>query len=452
MTKISGTSWRVLLRCLIPAALTGAVLAACSSDNGGGSTTPTLPASVSYAGLLVGNDGSTSTLNLVFNSAVSLQADGSGRMTIFSRPPVDFTGSISGSVPGSLTGTLDNGVFTATGDGYDLSGTLKNGQLTGSYDYNNVPSGGFVALSNTSNTPTTQYCGQYQGLDDQNVPESGTLNAVIAGKIIYGLVNVQQTATFDFEGSVNGTKIKVSQTIGPNNTKLVVDGDLTNGGQSVDGSYTTTTPGDGSSAGTFSADVSECSTGPSNPTDYKGLYFGGNGTETGALTFTLSNPAGGSVTGVLTTEFPTFGTATLTGNLTAQQQLTLSGGGFTFSLQLGFNGTYSHGSLVGAFYAAPDVATLHLFCGTYTIASQPPETGIADVVVDDATGEAGGAFARPDGTYALTNGTVNGNTVTFTDVSNPSLTLGTGTISGTTITGSLDFGFGAATFNGDGCP
>jgi hypothetical protein len=451
MTKNGSASWRVLLRCLIPAALVGAGLPACSSDNGGGSTTPTLPASVSYMGLLVGNDGSTSTLNLVFDQAVSLQADGSGRMTILSRPPTNVTGSIDGAVPGDLTGTVDGGVFTATGDGYDLTGTLKDGQLTGGFDYNNVPSGGFVALSNTTNSPTTQYCGQYEGQDDQNTPESGTFNAVTAGKIIYGLVNVQQTVTFDFEGSVNGTKIKVSQTVGPNNTKLTVDGDITDGGQSIDGSYTTKT-GSTTSQGTFHGDYNSCGGGGSTPTDYKGLYFGGNGTETGALTFTLSNPAGGSVTGVLTTEFPTFGTATLAGTLTAQQQLTLSGGGFTFSLQLGFNGTYSHGSSVGAFYAAPDVATLHFFCGTYTIATQPPETGIADVVVDDGTGEAGGAFARPDGSYALTGGTVNGNAITFTDVSNPSLTLGTGTISGTTVTGSLDFGFGTATFNGDGCP
>ena len=109
------TSSSVLMRCLVPAALIGASLAACSSDNGGGSTTPTLPASATYFGLLVGNDGSTSTLSLVFNSAVSLQADGSGRMTILSRPPVDFTGTITGAVPGDLTGTLDNGVFTATG-------------------------------------------------------------------------------------------------------------------------------------------------------------------------------------------------------------------------------------------------------------------------------------------------------------------------------------------------
>jgi hypothetical protein len=436
------------MRCLVPAALIGASLAACSSDNGGGSTTPTLPASATYFGLLVGNDGSTSTLSLVFNSAVSLQADGSGRMTILSRPPVDFTGTITGAVPGDLTGTLDNGVFTATGDNYDLTGTLDHGQLTGGYDYNGTPSGGFVALAGSSGTPATQYCGDYEGQDDGGSPESGTLNAVVAGKIVYGLVNVQQTATFDFEGSVNGTKIKVSQTIGPDNTHLVVDGDITGGGQSIDGSYTATTPGQGSSAGTFHADV--CS-GGSQSADYKGIYFGGNGTETGAVTFTLSNPAGGSVTGVLTTEFPTFGTATLTGNLTAQQQLTLSGGGFTFSLQLGFNGTYSHGSSVGAFFAAPDVATLHLFCGTYTIA-QPFETGIADVVVETSTNEAAGAFARPDGSYVLTGGTVNGNAIVFTDISNPTLTLGTGTTSGTTVTGSLDFGFGTATFNGDGCP
>src|SRR6185295_17408612 len=120
-----------------------------------------------------------------------------------------------------------------------------------------------------------------------------------------------------------------------------------------------------------------------------------------------------------------------------------------FSLQLGFNGTWSHGASVGAFYAAPDVATLHFFCGTYTIAGAPPETGIADVVVDLGTGVAGGAFARPDGTYSLTGGTVNGNAIVFTDISNPTLTLGTGTISGTTVTGSLDFGFGTAPFDGD---
>jgi len=449
MMRIGWTSSRVLMRCLIPTALIGVSLAACSSDNGG-STTPTLPASTTYSGLLVGNDGSTSTLSLTFNSAVSLQADGSGRMTILSQPPVDVTGTIDGAVPGALTGTLDNGVFTASGDGYDLSGTLQHGQLTGGYDYNATPAGGFVALSHTSSTPASRYCGDYSGQDDQNTPESGTLNAMIAGQFIYGLVNVEETATFDFEGSVSGTKITVSQTIGPNNTQLTVNGDITNGGQSIEGTYNTQT-GSSTSSGTFHAALDQCS-GPSTPTDWKGIYFGGNGTETGALTFTLSNPAGGTVTGLLTTEFPTFGTATLTGNLTAQQQLTLSGGGFTFSLQLGFNGTYSHGSSVGAFYAAPDVATLHFFCGTYTIATQPPETGIADVVVDDGTGEASGAFVRPDGSYALTGGTVNGNAIVFTDISNPTLTLGTGTISGTTVTGSLDFGFGTATFNGDGCP
>ena len=324
--------------------------------------------------------------------------------------------------------------------------------MTGGYDYNAAPAGGFVALSSSNSAEATRYCGSYEGQDSNNEPESGTLNAVVAGHIIYGLVNVQETETFPFSGSVSGTKITVSQTVGPNNTKLEVDGDLTDGGQSIDGSYATTTPGDGSSAGTVSANVSDCSTGPSNPTDWVGLYFGGNGTETGAFTFTLSNPAGGSVAGVLTTEFPTFGTATLAGDLTAQQNLTLSGGGFTFLVQLGFAGTYSHGASVGALYAAPAAAGLVSYCGTFTITQPAARTGIFDVVTYAPTNSATGIFALDDGGYGYTGGSLNGNTITFTDIDPPNSTLGTGTTSGTTVTGSLNFGFGTATFNGDGCP
>ena len=99
MIRTGRTSSGALLKCLIPTLLIGASFAACSSDNGG-STEPILPASTTYTGLLVGNDGSTSTLSLTFDSPVSLQAGGSGRMTTLSRAPTNVTGHIDGATPG----------------------------------------------------------------------------------------------------------------------------------------------------------------------------------------------------------------------------------------------------------------------------------------------------------------------------------------------------------------
>jgi hypothetical protein len=396
----------------------------------------------------VGNDGSTSTLSLTFNSAVSLQADGSGRMTILSRPPVDVTGTIDGAVPGALTGALDNGVFTASGDGYDLSGNLQDGQLTGGYDYNGSPAGGFVALAHSSGTPATQYCGEYSGQDDQTQePESGTLNAVIAGKIIYGLVNVQQTATFDFEGSVSGTKIKVSQTIGPNNTKLVVDGDITNGGQSIDGSYTTTTPGQGSTSGTFSADAG-CGGGGGGGTAWTGIYLGGLGTETGVMQYTV-DPTAGTASGTLTKVLPTPGTATVAGTYDSPTDaLNLANGQFTFSGNADGGNYSTTAPTAGVYYSVLTSSSPLAYCGTYHV-NAPAEDGIFDVAIVGTNVVAGASrpIAGIDG-FEFFAGTLNGNTFdlnTFTQV-------GTGTVNGTQVTGNTTFSGGEnAVFTANQC-
>lgn len=162
------------------------------------------------------------------------------------------------------------------------------------------------------------------------------------------------------------------------------------------------------------------------------------------LTLNFGANTSGSIpiTGTLTKT----GTATinLTGTYTAATySMTATGGGYSLTgTQSGttVSGTYTVGGGSGNFAAFQGTTTsVIVYCGSYAGGA----SGSWNIVQNGSS--AAGAYS----TGKLTNGTVNGNSVTFSIVDSGGLTgSGSGTISGTSISGNWSVGTAPNTLSG----
>jgi hypothetical protein len=199
---------------------------------------------------------------------------------------------------------------------------------------------------------------------------------------------------------------------------------------------------------------------------FVGTVVGGtNHDESGSLTFdiagtALSPPASlttmSSVTltatGTLTLVSPAAGTHALTGTYDpATDLLALSGGGYTFnglfngSSQLSGNYTGNNGA--GFFVAALSTGSAQAFCGTFT----GDDDGTWNFVVN-GTVLSGRALNSSGDLLVTLDGTVTSGDVSIV---NPVLPTGpplaTGTVTGTSATGTWDTGTQSGTWTGNGC-
>lgn len=190
--------------------LVGLAVGACSDDeNNNGPGGP--PASASYKGLVASTSGETGPLTITFASPVAappaLPADPTGPMPS-GGSPVAASGSffLGGVGPIALTGTLDSGDLTMTGSGWSFTGTLADGEITGSFSGPGGESGSFAAIADSEGNPVSAYCGSYSGTDFTSDPPSsteGTFSVVIAGSVVLGTAYNDDGSNEDFSGTAN---------------------------------------------------------------------------------------------------------------------------------------------------------------------------------------------------------------------------------------------------------
>lgn len=140
-----------------------ALLAACGNDSGPSSTTPK---AFAYAGTF-GSAANSGTI--IFSTAPVAIKAGNGNAASLSAP-IDLIGTLTFSNGSTLdlTGTLDAAALLLSGTGYEFTGTLSNGVISGSFTGPNGESGSFSASLSSSGGAVSLYCGSYDG-DDAGV-------------------------------------------------------------------------------------------------------------------------------------------------------------------------------------------------------------------------------------------------------------------------------------------
>jgi len=200
---------------------------------------------------------------------------------------------------------------------------------------------------------------------------------------------------------------------------------------------------------------------------FVGTVVGGaNNDESGSLTFDIAGTALAppasittmssatlTVTGTLTLVSPAAGTQALTGTYDdATNALDLSGGGYAFTgvfdgTTSRLDGTYNGANGAGLFVTALDLGNAVAFCGTFA----GDDDGTWNFVVN-GTALSGSALTS-SGNVAPLDGTVTAGAVSIVnplDLQGPP--LATGTITGTSATGTWDDGQGSSgTWTGNGC-
>jgi hypothetical protein len=159
-----------------------------------------------------------------------------------------------------------------------------------------------------------------------------------------------------------------------------------------------------------------------------------------------------TVTGTLTLVSPAAGTHALTGTYDdATNALNLSGGGYTFTGVFdgasGLEGNYTGLNGAGLFVTALSAGNAQAFCGTF----DGDDDGTWNFVVNGT--ELSGTALTSSGDVAPLDGTVTGGAVSIVNPANPTgPPLATGTITGTSATGTWDSGAGqSGTWAGNGC-
>jgi len=221
---MSGTTLRLFFAAGL-AVFTAAV--ACGGSTTAPSATPTptaaTPSSTLQGVLASATQSGAFTVNVqgALSSLTSGAAMPQGTLTT--------SGSITlsgGGGTSSLAGTLDTttGVFTATGGDFTLTGTLKDGRVTGNYAAPGGGAGKIAGIDATKNTATS-ICGTYTGGEDHgifnveisatgqltgiafsNKGQSDSLSGQVTGTTLSLTTSEGVTATGTFDGSkVSGT-------------------------------------------------------------------------------------------------------------------------------------------------------------------------------------------------------------------------------------------------------
>jgi len=218
--------------------------------------------------------------------------------------------------------------------------------------------------------------------------------------------------------------------------------------------------------GACSSDSNGGGGGGGGTSSFVGTVVGGAANdESGSLTFdiagaalappasiTTNSSATLTVTGTLTLVSPAAGTVPLTGTYDdATNALDLSGGGYAFTGVFDgtsrLEGTYNGANGAGLFVTALDLGNAVAFCGTF----DGDDDGTWNFVVNGTT--LSGSALTSSGDAAPLDGTVAGTDITIVNPVNPTgPPLATGTITGTTATGTWDTGAGqSGTWTGNGC-
>lgn len=137
------------------------LLTACGDDDGG--PKDNTPASVAYAGTFA-SDVHSGTV--VFASAPAIRA--SRQLGLMA--PIDLVGTLTFSDNGvlDLTGTLNGSELLLEGTGYQFTGTLSGGVISGSFTGPSGETGSFSVSVTTDGAQVALYCGSYDG-DDSGV-------------------------------------------------------------------------------------------------------------------------------------------------------------------------------------------------------------------------------------------------------------------------------------------
>jgi hypothetical protein len=175
--------------------------------------------------------------------------------------------------------------------------------------------------------------------------------------------------------------------------------------------------------------------GVTGPTPLEGQYKGAAAGESGpSLSASLALTVAPSATGTITP----VGAApiTVTGTYVASTKaVTLSGGGYTIAGTIDGTGkllgTYTHSTTQGSVVAYQHTAAnpVTVYCGTYT----GDADGIWNTLIRGTS--LSGVYDNVDGSDGYFTGSVNGNTVSVTEISASPGGTATGTISGTTLSG-----------------
>lgn len=198
----------------------------------------------------------------------------------------------------------------------------------------------------------------------------------------------------------------------------------------------------------------EGTTGPP-PAPTTTAYVGtiASGTESGsisvAVTLGKGNGTSGGVTGTLRIVLPSAATISLSGTF-SNNAFSVSGGGYTFT------GTLANGVIAGS-YTGPNGAgqfttqastnnSVQVYAGTFTstVAGQP--SGIFNLVINGST-ITGLAVPSHNQSRTVLAGTLNGNALTIRDAAS-NTGIATGTLNGTTISGTYDAGSNRGNWSG----
>lgn len=137
------------------------LLAACGDSGGPSSSTPK---AFAYAGTF---GSAVNSGTIIFSTAPVAIRAGSGNTASLSAS-IDLIGTLTFSSGGTLdlTGTLDAAALLLAGTGYQFTGTLSNGVISGSFTGPDGESGSFSASLTSSGGTVALYCGSYTGDDD----------------------------------------------------------------------------------------------------------------------------------------------------------------------------------------------------------------------------------------------------------------------------------------------
>lgn len=189
---------------------------------------------------------------------------------------------------------------------------------------------------------------------------------------------------------------------------------------------------------------------PTNPTTTTYVGTIASGTESGSvsMTVTLGKGTTGGVTGTLKLVRPTAATISLTGTF-ANNAMTVSGGGYTLGGTLAagaISGSYSGPNGPGTFTTQSGTNAIQVYAGTFTstVAGQP--SGTFNLVIN---GSVLSGLAVPSHNQSTTSlaGNLSGTAITIRDA-NSNTGIATGTLSGTTVSGTYDAGSNRGTWTG----
>lgn len=193
----------------------------------------------------------------------------------------------------------------------------------------------------------------------------------------------------------------------------------------------------------------------STPTTYVGTIAGA--TESGAIslvvgTATNSDAMPINITGILRLVGAT-DTVFLTGTLSGDTLL-VTGGGYTFTGILSgnqFTGTYNGPGGSGSFVAnaSTSTAATRVFCGTYTETPPGTETGTFNMVINANNTISVIAVDASDGAQTPFEGTLTGSTISIYVPGTPGAVIATGTLTGTSVSGTYNSGSTDGTWTGE---